>query len=58
MIRSCIDHKFGSSDGGHNIRSDIIPNDDAATCLKIGKELLDAETEWFKVGFTVSYPAP
>jgi hypothetical protein len=58
MIRSCIDHKFGLSDGGHNIRSDIIPNDDAATCLKIGKELLDAETEWFKVGFTVSHPAP
>jgi hypothetical protein len=58
MIKNCVDHKFGLSDGGHNIRSDIIPNDDAATCLTIGKQLLDAEIVWFKTGFTVSHPAP
>jgi hypothetical protein len=58
MIKNCIDHKFGMSNGGHNIRADIIPNDDAAACLTIGKQLLDAEIVYFKVGFTTSHPAP
>ena len=58
MIKNCIDHKFGLSNGGHNIKSDIIPNDDAAACLTIGKQLLDAEIVWFKIGFTESHPAP
>lgn len=58
MMRNCIDHKFGLSNGGHNIKSDIIPNDDAAACLTIGKQLLDAEIVWFKIGFTESHPAP
>jgi hypothetical protein len=25
MMRNCIDHKFGLSNGGHNIKSDINP---------------------------------
>jgi len=58
MVRTCIEHKVGLSNGGHNIRSDIIPSDDAAACLKIGKDFLDAETDWFTVGFTESHPAP
>jgi len=58
MLKSCFEHKIAMSDAGHNIRSDIIPNDDADVCLKIGKELLDAEVEWFTVGFTQSHPAP
>ena len=58
MIKSCIEHKIGMSDGGHNIKMDIIPNADAAVCLKIGKDLLDAEAEWFTVGFTEHRPAP
>ena len=58
MVKACIDHKTRINTGGHNIRMDIIPNDVAATCLKIGKDLLDTETDWFKVGFTQSRPAP
>src|SRR5690348_5768396 len=58
MIKDCIEHKIAMSDGGHNIKMDIIPNDDAAACLKMGKELLDAEAEWFTVGFTEHRPAP
>jgi hypothetical protein len=58
MVKACISHKTNINTGGHNIRMDIIPNDVAAACLKIGKDLLDAETDWFKVGFTVSHPAP
>ena len=58
MVKACIDHKSNLTTGGHNIRLDIIPNDIAAACLKLGKELLDAESDWFKVGFTESRPAP
>jgi hypothetical protein len=58
MVKDCIEHKISMSDGGHNIRSDMIPNDDAAICLNMGKQLLDAETDWLTVGFTVSHPAP
>lgn len=58
MIRACIDHKTSLTTGGHNIVIDIIPNDIAARCLKIGKSLLDSESEWFNVGYTDARPAP
>jgi hypothetical protein len=50
MVKDCIDHKTSLTTGGHNIMIDIIPNDIAAACLKIGKSVLDDETYWFTHG--------
>ena len=50
MVKDCIDHKTNLTTGGHNIMIDIIPNDIAAACLKIGKGVLDDETYWFTHG--------
>jgi hypothetical protein len=50
MVKDCIDHKTNLTTGGHNIMLDIIPNDIAAACLKIGKTVLDDETYWFTHG--------
>jgi len=59
MVKACVDHKTNINTGGHNIYIDIIPNDVAALCLKLGKEVLDDETAWFdKGGFTEQRPAP
>jgi hypothetical protein len=59
MIKACIGHKMNINTGGHNIYIDIIPNDVAAACLKLGKDLLDDETAWFdKGGWTEDRPAP
>ena len=59
MIKACIDHKMNINTGGHNIYIDIIPNDVAADCLKLGKDLLDQETAWFdKGGWSEEHPAP
>jgi hypothetical protein len=59
MVKACIDHKMNINTGGHNIYIDIIPNDVAAACLKLGKDVLDDETAWFdKGGFTEQRPVP
>ena len=58
MIKACIDHKQNITTGGHNIAMDMIPNDNAAACLKMGKQLLDSETAWFKHGYTDADPSP
>jgi hypothetical protein len=59
MIKACIDHKMNINTGGHNIYIDIIPNDVAADCLTLGKNLLDQETAWFdKGGWSDEHPAP
>lgn len=50
MVKDCIDHKTSLTTGGHNIMIDIIPNDIATACLKIGKTVLDNETYWFTHG--------
>ena len=50
MVKDCIDHKSNLTTGGHNIMLDIIPNDIATACLKIGKTVLDDETFWFTHG--------
>jgi len=50
MVKDCIDHKTNLTTGGHNIMIDIIPNDIATACLKIGKTVLDDETFWFTHG--------
>ena len=50
MVKDCIDHKSNLTTGGHNIMLDIIPNDIATACLKIGKSMLDDETYWFTHG--------
>ena len=50
MVKDCIDHKTNLTTGGHNIMIDIIPNDIATACLKIGKTVLDDETYWFTHG--------
>lgn len=43
-IKSCIDHKWDITTGGHNIRLDIIPNEIAAECLDLGRDLLNKES--------------
>jgi hypothetical protein len=59
MVKACIDHKTNINTGGHNIYIDIITNDVAADCLRIGKNLLDQETAWFgKGGWSEEHPAP
>jgi hypothetical protein len=44
LLKSCIEHKSAITTGGHNIRIDIIPNEIAAECLDLGRNLLDKET--------------
>lgn len=59
MIRDCIDHKTNINTGGHNIYIDMIANHVATTCLKLGKDVLDSESDWFdEGGSTEDRPAP
>ena len=59
MIRDCIDHKMNINTGGHNIYIDMIENHVATACLKLGKDLLDNEANWFdEGGSTEDRPAP
>ena len=44
LMKSCMDHKFQLTTGGHNVRIDIIPNEIAASCLAMGTRMLDYET--------------
>jgi uncharacterized protein len=44
FIKSCIDHKYQLTTGGHNIQIDIIPNEIAAACLSLASKMLDYET--------------
>jgi hypothetical protein len=48
MIKSCIDHKWDITTGGHNVRLDMVPNDIAADCLTLGRDLLIRETASLK----------
>ncbi|HKA80366.1 MAG TPA: hypothetical protein VKD43_10040 [Xanthobacteraceae bacterium] len=48
LIKACIDHKFGLTTGGHNIRIDIIENEIAAECLVLGSNLIKGETAKYK----------
>jgi hypothetical protein len=48
MIKACIDHKSAITTGGHNIGTDIIPNNIATSCLDWGRGMLDAETAWYE----------
>lgn len=48
MIKACIDHKSGITTGGHNIATDIIPNDIVTNCLDWGRRMLDDETAWYE----------
>jgi uncharacterized protein len=43
FIKSCIEHKFRLTTGGHNIQIDILPNKIAAACLDLGANMLDHE---------------
>jgi hypothetical protein len=45
MLRSCIDHKSALTTGGHNVAVDMVPNGIAAQCLRLGTDLLTAETQ-------------
>jgi len=42
-IKSCMDHQFSTTSGGHNILIDVIPNVIAADCLNRGAELLESD---------------
>ena len=44
LVNACIEHKFGLTTGGHNIRIDIIDNDIRAACVTLGSNLLKDET--------------
>jgi hypothetical protein len=44
LFKACMDHKFGLTTGGHNIRIDIIENEIATACLVLGNNLLRDET--------------
>ncbi|WP_295559156.1 hypothetical protein [uncultured Hyphomicrobium sp.] len=48
MIKSCIEHKWAISTGGHNIGIDMVPNTIDADCLTIGRDLLVKETAYLK----------
>lgn len=48
MIKSCIDHKWAISTGGHNIGIDMVPNAIDADCLDVGRDLLTKETAHLK----------
>jgi len=50
MIKSCIEHKWGLTTGGHNIQLDIIPNTIDAECLELGRDLVLKETAALKGG--------
>ncbi len=43
-----MEHKFGLTTGGHNIRIDIIENEIATACLVLGGNLLKDETVKYK----------
>ena len=44
LVNACMEHKFGLTTGGHNIRIDIIDNDIRAACVTLGSNLLKDET--------------
>ena len=44
LVKSCIDMKWALSTGGHNVRIDMVPNEIAAGCLDMGRELVLKET--------------
>ncbi len=44
LVKACIEHKFGLTTGGHNIRIDIIDNDIATQCLVLAGNLIKEET--------------
>ena len=47
LVKACIDHKSNITNGGHNISTELIPNNIAAGCLNLGKKMLDEEVAWF-----------
>jgi hypothetical protein len=44
LVNACMEHKFGLTTGGHNIRIDIIDNDIRAACVTLGSNLRKDET--------------
>jgi len=44
LVKTCMDHKFSITTGGHNIQIDIINNEIAAACLTLATTLLRDET--------------
>ena len=44
LVKNCMDHKFAmSASGGHNYRSDIVPNEMAAACLTMAANMVKTE---------------
>ena len=44
LVKTCMNHKFSITTGGHNIRIDIINNEITADCLTLAANLLREET--------------
>jgi hypothetical protein len=44
LVKTCMDHKFSITTGGHNIRIDIINNEIATACLALATNLMRDET--------------
>jgi hypothetical protein len=45
LVKTCFEHKFSITTGGHNIYIDIINNEIAAACLTLASSLLRDETQ-------------
>lgn len=48
MVKSCIEHKWTITTGGHNIGIDMVPNAIDSDCLDIGRALIIKETAFLK----------
>jgi hypothetical protein len=44
LVKTCINHKFSITTGGHNIQIDIIKNEIVAGCLMLAADLMREET--------------
>jgi hypothetical protein len=44
MMNACIDHKFGLVNHGHRSMLLILPDEIAASCLELGRKIVDTET--------------
>lgn len=44
LMKNCVEFRTALTTGGHNVSIDIIPNEIASECLKLGRRLLDEQS--------------
>lgn len=54
LVKGCIDMKWALSTGGHNVGTDIVPNEIATACLAMGREIIVKET----LALNIDMPQP